>query len=350
VSNKKWCLLLLGLMVVTMLAVSAVVAFVDPYFHYHGPQSFLQYPLNNQRYQNDGISRNFDYDAIITGTSMTENFLASQCDALFGVQSIKVPFSGGSFKEIDSNLRRALEANPDTVLVIRGLDSDMLVRDKDYLEYSSYPEYLTDDVLLNDVEYTLNKHVLFEDVAAVVKNTLLGIPGTTFDEYSNWMDDQSFGKETILALYQRPEKAAETTQLTQKQITYVTENVTQNVLALAREYPDTQFYCFFPPCSIYYWDTQNQKGTLEMQVQAHRLATELMLEQENLHLYSFYDQFQITTNPDLYMDYCHYNQNVSDQIMAWLKEGKGLLTEENYEAHWQEVYDYYASFDYETLF
>lgn len=42
--------------------------------------------------------RNFEYDAIIIGTSMTENFKTSEADALFAASFIKVPFSGGIIK------------------------------------------------------------------------------------------------------------------------------------------------------------------------------------------------------------------------------------------------------------
>ena len=51
-------------------------------------------------------AKHFDYDAIITGTSMTENFLSSEFDSLFGVNSVKTTFSGASYKEINQNFYR----------------------------------------------------------------------------------------------------------------------------------------------------------------------------------------------------------------------------------------------------
>ena len=71
---RRWfcrCLsILAGLLILTGL----VVVVVDPYFHYHKPFSFLSYRLYEERYINDGISRHFDFDAMITGTSMAQNF------------------------------------------------------------------------------------------------------------------------------------------------------------------------------------------------------------------------------------------------------------------------------------
>lgn len=105
-------ILILFLTTVTMIM-------IDPYFHYHKPLSFLSYRLGNQRYINNGIIKNFDYNAIITGTSMTENFKNSQFDKLFMVNSIKIPFSGGSYKEINDNVEVALKNNKNIKCILK---------------------------------------------------------------------------------------------------------------------------------------------------------------------------------------------------------------------------------------
>ena len=67
---KKCILALIGSIVLFF-----VLCFVfDPYFHFHKPFSFVRYRLYDERYTNDGISRHFDYNAMITGTSMAQNF------------------------------------------------------------------------------------------------------------------------------------------------------------------------------------------------------------------------------------------------------------------------------------
>ena len=101
-SYKKYTKCTLIFFLVAMIIIGGFVYVIDPYFHYHKP-FFSYFKLDNQRYQNDGIAKNFDYDAIITGTSMTENFKTSEFDELFNVKSVKMSFSGGSFKEINEN-------------------------------------------------------------------------------------------------------------------------------------------------------------------------------------------------------------------------------------------------------
>lgn len=97
---------------------------MGPFFHYHKPNTErYYYMLNNERSQNDGISKHFDYDALITETSMAQNFIASEMDKIFGTNSIKVCYSGGSYKEINDNLVVALKYNPDLKTIVRGLET-----------------------------------------------------------------------------------------------------------------------------------------------------------------------------------------------------------------------------------
>ena len=133
---------------------------IDPYFHYHAPLNFLEYPIENERYQNDGIVKHFQYNAIITGTSMTDNFKTSEFDEIFEVDSIKVPFPGARFKEINENLERAVQANPEIKIIVRALDYDFLLFDKDAVRYEPdfYPTYLYDNKLYNDVKYFFNSN------------------------------------------------------------------------------------------------------------------------------------------------------------------------------------------------
>ena len=148
--KRKAILWIIGFSVfVTAVIVCTAVltAYVDPFFHYHSPRTDeFFYTLDNQRSQNDGIVKHFDYQGIITGTSMVENFKTTEADRLFGCSFIKVPLEGATFRETSELLRTALTANPDTRIVIRGLDINRLGNDKDLMrtDLGDYPTYLYD--------------------------------------------------------------------------------------------------------------------------------------------------------------------------------------------------------------
>ena len=351
-SNKACFFTFLALFLGLLALLGGLTAVVDPYFHYHKPLKALQYRIYNERYQNDGIGKHFDYDAIITGTSMTQNFKTSELDALFGTNAIKVPFSGGGYKEINENLARALKTHPHTRLVVRGLDYNGLMHPADWSRYEAdfYPDYLYDSKPYNDVKYLFNKSVWFNETLYTLAYTRSGGKTTTFDAYNNWMAGRTFGKEALLSSYSRPQKVSTDAAFSDTVRETVYETVTQNITALAAAYPDTEFYLFFTPYSILFWDSVHQYGNLGQYLDAEKYAIELMLPYENIHLFSFFLDTDVICNFDNYKDANHYGEWVNSQILQWMHEGHGELTAENYEEYCRQEREFYTSYDYDAIF
>ena len=66
---KRLCITVLALIVL----IGGVVYVFDPFYHYHKPWLGLKAVLNDKEYQCIGTLRNFDYDALIVGSSVMEN-------------------------------------------------------------------------------------------------------------------------------------------------------------------------------------------------------------------------------------------------------------------------------------
>ena len=351
-SSRKWIIEFLAVCGILLGGLGAITVIIDPYFHYHKPLDSLQYPISNERYQNNGIVKHFEYDAVITGTSMTQNFKTSEFDEIFHVNSVKVPFSGASYKEINDNLTIAVESNPNIKIILRGLDYNRLLDEKNEMRYDMdfYPWYLYDDVPYNDVKYIFNKTVLFQTTLGVLEYTRDGGKTTDFDEYSNWMECSTFGKETVDATYTRADRIDVLEQLSTEDYKNINENVTQNITELADAHPEIDFYLFFTPYSIYYWDSLNQMGILEKQLEAEKYVIELLLLHDNIHLFSFFTEFDMICNLDNYKDIAHYGENVNSQILLWMLEGKHEITRENYQEYCQVMKNFYTNYDYDALF
>lgn len=360
ISSKMWVLSVLTSVMIIFIGCIGLVIIIDPYLHYRIPDNGLSYSLttNNQRYQNDGIIKYFDYDSVITGTSMTENFKTSEFDELFQVKSIKVPFSGGSYKEVNDICKRVLKIRPNVKIIIRSIDLSMLVREKDWMRYSNYPEYLYNDKLYDDVNYWLNKMTILEGVGQnVIFHSLVSetngdfFSSFSFDDYSNWQEEHTFGKESVLEAYVRPDnKENNSVELSDQEKQMIQDNITQNITALAYEYPDTTFYFFFPPYSICYWDSLEREGKVEWEIEAQRVAIEQILKCENIELYSFCNYFDMICNLDNYKDDGHYSEKINSQILVWMKNENYKLTKENYEDYLKEIRDFYSSYDYDSIF
>ena len=349
-TGKKWGIGFLVAVLALLILLGGFVVVIDPFFHYHAPILGLQYPLNNQRYQNDGIVKHFEYDAIITGTSMTENFKASEFDELFGCNTVKVSLSGGSFREVNEMLARAAKSNSNLKYIIRSIDGSYLELDKDYQIRNYYPDYLYNEIIFDDVEYIFNKDVLIKNCPSILVYTLSGQKTTTFDVYSNWMNRFTFGKETVDGTYSRPTAVDTQPFLTDEQKKHLNENIQQNFIDLAKGYPNIEFYVFFPPYSIYYWDEINQTGKINSWPQAQELATQLLLEQENIHVFSFFDEYDMICDLDNYKDSTHYGEWVNSQILHWMKSGEHQLTKDNYQDYYRRIRSFYSTYDYDSLF
>mgnify|MGYP006926042299 FL=1 len=328
---------------------------VDPYFHYHKPNtSTYYYVLNNQRSQNDGISKHFDYDALITGTSMTENFKTSEFDEIFGVHSVKVSYSGGSYKEMNDNLKIALRYNPNLKTIVRCLDMGMFFDSPNRMreDLGKYPTYLYDENPFNDVQYVYNKDIIFGRVYAMMKqNDAQGFtPGiTSFDDYARWNPYYTFGIHTVAPdglVYTVP---AEEKHLTAEEKQTITQQITQNVTSLADQYPDVDFYYFFSPYSIAWWNSITNDGNLYRQLEAEQYIIELILEHPNIHLYSFNNNTAMITDLNNYKDNAHYGEWVNSAILQWMHDGVGLLTKENYQDYLKTERSFYTSITEEDI-
>lgn len=328
---------------------------IDPFFHFHKPYTDQYfYPLNNQRSQNNGIVKHFDYSGLITGTSMTENFKTSEAESLWGGKFIKVSFSGGSYKELDDNIEVALRYNPHLSVVIRGLDLVRLMDDKDAMrtDLGKYPTYLYDDNLLNDVHYVFNRDVIFSRVYPMTKaNDDPGFAGgiTTFDEYANWMKYYRFGKNTLFPKGITVNKAGDPVHITEAEAERTRQNIEQNVVSLAREHPHVTFYYFIPPYSAQWWKESLENGTIYKEIEAMEIAFAEILKCPNIKLFSINNRFDLTTDLNHYKDSTHYGEWINSLMLHYMHDDQYLLTAKNYKAHLYSILRYYCTFDYTQM-
>ncbi len=361
-TGKKWVKTFLILSLITVVLVGTAVFAVDPFFHYRKPNDKLYYWLNDQRCQNDGITRHFEYDSIITGTSMAENFKSSEFDSLFGTDSIKVCYSGATYKEINDNLKAAFESGHQVRYVLRVLDYSLLVRDKDEMrtDMGEYPEYLTNDNLLDDVKYLLNREVILNYTLPCLVRFLTGHEAghTSFDEYS-FIVDETYGRRYVLwdrTQFNEPEAVNEPTQ---EEMKLMADNIAQNVTELAKQHPETEFIYFFPPYSMAYWAEVWEDGDLNKMLEYVKMASEQILECDNIHLYNFAKELEITENLDIYRDAGHYNPDINSWMIKKMAEcevdgdadsiSSYRLTKENVEQYYEELAQMLSDYDYNTL-
>lgn len=346
--ERKWFLCTLTIIGLMIGSVALLNFIIDPYFHYRKPNPDIAYRIYEERYVNDGILRHFEYDSIIIGTSMTQNFKTSEFETLFSGKAVKVPFAGAGFQELSDTLSRAFEYNPDVRLVLRGVDYRYLLEPFDYTNYEDYPAYMYDDNPWNDASYLLNKSVLFHDTLYAIIATIKNEEMTSFDEYAAWQ--KPTGEEVLLQNYYRRSKKIENVGLSPEEEEQVRKTVEENLLKVAIENSDVEFYLFYTPYSIIYWDQLDRDGRLIKQLEADRIATEMLTECENIKLYSFYLNEELVNDLNNYTDIGHYSGEINSQILKWIRNGEGLITKDNRDEYLRGMNEYYINFDYKGYF
>ena len=348
--SRRWVFGVIGAYFLLLCMALIAVVTVDPYFHFHAPLDGISYKIGSAQYVNDGITKHFDYDAIITGASTTKCFSTAVTNELFDVESVRLTFLGEGFKRINDNLEAAIKTHPDLKVVIRGIDTLFFITDENWMGYDSYPDYLYDDDLWNDVYYVFNGDVLFNEVFPELIRTWREEPIENFDASLY----QAPGREAALAAYSRPEKEekvideAETKEI----FLHLDRQLQENVVKTIEENPDITFYLFFPPYSILWWDENNQSGqdVLLRRIQMEKFAIEKLIPYENVHLFSFNANFEWICNLDNYGDEVHYAEAASTQMLEWMKAGEYELTEDNYLEYIDSITEFLCNYDYDALF
>ncbi len=355
---KSW-LRLFGLLTAAVFLFAGVfVWYVDPFFHYHAPHTErFFYPLDNERSMNDGLLRNLDYDAILTGTSLAACFKTSELDALFDVHAIKISASGASYFEINKLINTGLDTHPDTKLVIRSIDRHMLLYGAEELrnDLGEYPDYLYDRNPFNDYKYLFNADVLFTRCLGMALDAARPdfVPGmTSFDDYSNTMAEYkgAFGLPNIENMFHFDlDAVGEPMHLNEYDRREVTRKIQENVIATAEAHPDVTFYCFYPPISLGYWRDRIALGDIYAQIEAEQLAAELMLQCPNIRLFDFTGREDIISDVNQYRDLMHYGEWINSLMLKWMRGDQYRLTEENYRDFFADRLAYYLAADYKAL-
>lgn len=333
--------------------------YIDPYFHYHDPQSGVRYTLNSQRYQNNGIVRNFEYDTLVTGTSMTENFKTSEGEELFGGSWVKTSLSGGSFAERTNLIAKAIESNDKLERVINSIDmfSSYWMNDADNIfpgTEAILPNYLYNEYIWDDVNYILNKEVLMGPIADGVIGAIKGDHTiTSFDEYSRWNQHFTFGEQSVYeSLNERIESSinfeTEFEHIDNKYEAY--ENMLYiNLISIALDNPQVEFYYFIPPYSIAQWAIDESTGYLSVKLEIlENMLTELS-KVDNIRVYAFDDEIELITNFDNYKDTNHYGEEINSYILKCMYDDKKLIDVENKDHYINTINEFFTNYDYESL-
>lgn len=314
-------------MLLLLAVVIAVVAVTDPFYHYHKPLPGLKAVLTDKEYQCIGTLRHFDYDALIVGSSVCENYNNGWFDKAFDCTSIKAIRSYGATADLCYLLDAAYESH-DPNYVFYNIDPSSLSASTEPTYVSTgCPMYLYDRNVLNDYPYLLNKDVLFEKLPYMLAFSFIG----DYDEGDsyNWAQWKHFNTETATGLYIRLSDISDMQPQTANE-----QELAGNIALLTEQvekHPKTTFKFFFSPYSMLWWDNAYRSGELEAVIYNEKCAVKALLAYDNVEIYYYQDDEPVITTLDNYMDMIHFSKDINYYIFDRLSKGEERLTKENYE-------------------
>ncbi len=333
---KRWGIITLSI-VVALIACSALITFVvDPFQMYRSATWFSPIFENNlEPYLNAGMARHYDYDSVILGSSMTENFHPTLVDQTLGGTHVKLPFEGGMAGNHAEAMRLAFETRP-LKRVIYCLDMYSFVRKPDYSAFPM-PTYLYNSDPFDDVQYLLNSTVLFKQLPSAMYHNFIArdLAPTTRDSLYAWKDDVVYSEACTLAScdFTKPQQEM---QPIDDYIDNVRANFAQYLQPYLSAHPDTEFVCYFPPYSTLQYYIMRQIGHLDFVLATKEVLTELLLPYPNVKLYDFTANMDWVANLNNYTDYAHHSPQVNDWITLEFAKDTFLV---------DEIYDVYDAND-----
>lgn len=322
-----------------------LVAWEDPFFVLSGIGEDETAQFDNQRYQMPGLIRHQDYSAVVMGTSLVANYRASWFTEGLGEETLKITFPDGWISEFDTALDLAFRTHGELSSVYFCLDPNILIR-PDSQRTVQLPAYLYNSNPLDDVEYLFNA-----DTYALVLQSWLQRRedgGVTLDEAYVWDGTYTFSKAEALAGYVRPEVSG--TILDADAYLDAAEENLDVVCGWIEAHPDTQFSIWFPPYSILYWDKMTREGSADAVITAVERAAERLLAYENVEVYCFLHAQSMITTLDYYTDHIHCSAKMTQWEAQSILAGAWRLTESNYKIRLDELREFVANYDYESIF
>lgn len=324
---KKWFITTFFTTIVTLVLVTITTIVVDPFFHYHKPLDIFPYEISNASYQHPGIAKNFDYDSIIIGTSMTRNFRTSYFKEVLGTNTVKLPYEGSTSKNYYVNLNQALSNQDFIDTIYLGLDLNILVKKTDFTNpMNPLPEYLYNDKYLDDVNYTLNKTVLFNHLIPTFIRMKDDIESTTMDQAFYNADKFVFSQNSALEDINGSIRMENSKDYTEEEILELVKNNLKNIVPFIESYPDTKFVVFIPPYTTLYMYLYYDY--IDFIAIEYTIAT--LLSYDSVELYFYGNNESFTSNLYNYKDGYHYDSHINNFMVDSFKTDEYRLTLENY--------------------
>jgi hypothetical protein len=347
ITSRSFIILTLASTLASLAVIAALVIMIDPFTRYHAPWFGLAPVETDERTSSVGRARNLDYDTVLIGSSMSENFKNTWFeDGVFGSRCVKIPLQGAHYDDyrfiIDEAGRHAGTQN-----IVFCLDTYLFTDLPD-----AYPQTIEDYYISgigpSDVHYLFNKSVLFGYLPEFLVTNVR--EGFSEENAYVWSYDYEYSKYAARMAYMSKRLLTRDTEKEFDMFFETGDYVTDRLIEQIKSEPDKTFWIYVPPYSMLYWDDVVLRGYATAVICVQEREFRKLLECGNVRLFYFQDDKDIITDLSNYRDYSHYKIDVNYYMYEAMRDGTHELTLDNYYDVLLDMYNYAITYDYEPCF
>lgn len=330
ISISKFLKVFAGATLFILLTIGGISYTVDPFFQFRVKDKAY---LLNPRFVNQGLIKNSDYNTVIIGSSMVQNFDLSILRQDPNVKPLKI--ASGGLNTTDMVLLYSLVDKKKVNKFIINID---LTQFNVVNAWSKYPDYIFKDDIISKLKYLYgyetNMRYIPVDIALAAYYYQKEIPENMLSKMS--VDDiGSFGNTTEFSadavknsfLSGRNVAAQDFVGMEQR----LRSELDKFIISLSMDsYPDSEFTFILPPYSSLYWSFVGSFGYYQQLFDFVPYLVSQLEKYPNVKVVCFYDIDEIS-DINNYSDMTHFCPRISNKIVENLNNPAYYLTPSNVE-------------------
>lgn len=325
---KKWAIKTIAFSAALLLILATVTFAVDPLYQYRYDENDSYY-LNFQ-FSCAGLIKNYKYDSVMLGSSMTQNFDPDLFKEKMDLDLLKVNMGGMTIPETCFYLD-FINKNASCKKVFVSIDLQRFAIAPENAEFN-IPRYLANGYE-DDYRYLLSSEVYtrFLPVDLMIKGMealKISLPSfirdaTDVDELGAWHQSFPVGEDKVIKSLKENGFGVSTIEANGVEAP-VNANIDLLFSTLKNLNPNTEYVLFFPPYSSLYWIYARYNGHFEAFSDAKERIFELSQNHKNVTVYDF-QNFELTAELENYRDISHYSKDINDYLVTCFANETGLV-------------------------
>ncbi|ANK80709.1 MAG: hypothetical protein TEF_07780 [Rhizobiales bacterium NRL2] len=299
------------------------LARIDP-LHMFAPPAARDYFVPDEQYRMAGLVRTWPYEAIIVGTSISQNFYIDEAGEVLGLPTLNATIAG-SYPAEQSELLRAALRDHGAERVLWEYELARFNLEPGRLRDGTFPFHLYDGNPLTDLEYAFTLQAWLDANAA--RNARRTGDVQALDGINKWGERREFGPHLVGEEYcaRQDQSAGDIDAVDFRR------NIRLSVRPLVEDFPGTAFDFFIPAYSALMH--ANPGGRLADTEFAARILHEELAGLSNYRLFDFQGIVRFAGDPELYRDASHYHPKVNRYILEAIAAGRHAVPPEALDIH-----------------